>query len=110
MQSINRVSDEFSTCGQISVAELPEIAASGFRSVICNRPDNESPDQPSYVDIETAARHHGLQVAYLPVVLGSIGPADVSAFANLIKTLPAPVLGFCRSGKRADALYAASQR
>lgn len=109
MQAITQVSKQFSTCGQIGPDDLSKIAAIGFRSVICNRPDGESPEQPRFIDIESAARMRGLQFAYLPVVSGHIGPVDVAAFAGLLRTMPGPVLAFCRSGKRSAMLYAAAQ-
>ena len=109
MQAITKVDNNFSTCGQIISSDVSDIAAMGFRSIICNRPDEESPDQPRFTDIENTARLQGLQVAYLPVVTGRIEPADVAAFANLLSTLPAPIIGFCRSGKRSTSLYTAAQ-
>ena len=109
MQAITKVDNNFSTCGQIISSDVSDIAAMGFRSIICNRPDEESPDQPRFTDIENTARLQGLQVAYLPVVTGRIEPADVTAFANLLSTLPAPIIGFCRSGKRSTSLYTAAQ-
>ena len=109
MQTITKVDDIFSACGQLSPGDLSNIAALGFRSIICNRPDAESVDHPRFTDIENAARLQGLQVAYLPVEVGRIDRTDVAAFANLLKTLPAPVLGFCRSGKRSTSLYTAAQ-
>jgi sulfide:quinone oxidoreductase len=42
----------------------------GFRSIICNRPDGEGNDQPTFSEIEEAARAAGLEAYYMPVVPG----------------------------------------
>ena len=109
MQAITKVDDNFSACGQISPSDLLNIAAFGFRSVICNRPDGESSDQPRFTDIETAARLQSLQVAYSPIVAGQIHAADVAAFVKLLGRLPTPVIAFCSNGNRSTSLYKAVQ-
>ena len=39
------ITDDFIVAPQITLQDVAEIASSGFRSVICNRPDGESADQ-----------------------------------------------------------------
>ena len=38
---ITQLDEKLSVTGQISLDDLPEIAASGYKSIICNRPDLE---------------------------------------------------------------------
>ena len=57
---IRKITDELSVTPQIHAAEVPAIAAAGFRAVICNRPDGESSDQPCGSDIEAAVKANGL--------------------------------------------------
>ncbi|MEQ6436215.1 TIGR01244 family sulfur transferase [Comamonas sp. w2-DMI] len=103
------LSDALSVAGQISPADLPEIARAGFKSVICNRPDGESPGQFSHSDLAAAASQAGLTMAYLPVVSGRVTPQDGQAFADLLNRLPTPTLAYCRSGMRSATLWALSQ-
>jgi sulfide:quinone oxidoreductase len=98
-----------SVAGQISPADLQAIAEAGFKSIVCNRPDGESPGQFSSQDIATAARHAGLTMAYLPVVTGRVSPQDGREFGDLLNQLPGPVLAYCRSGLRSATLWALSQ-
>ena len=86
-------------------ADPKAIRSAGFRSVICNRPDGESSDQPAFEDIAAAARELGLEAHYLPVEPNGIGDADVAAFGALVDTLPKPILAYCRSGNRAGMLW-----
>lgn len=98
--------DQFGTLGQIDPSHLAEIAQQGYKSVINNRPDGEGgPDQPKNSDIQAEAEKLGLNYVYLPVISGSITPEQVREMARLLKTLPGPVLAFCRSGARSTNLY-----
>ena len=98
--------NDFGTLGQIDPSHLAEIAQQGYKSVINNRPDGEGgPDQPKNADIQAEAEKLGLNYAYLPVVSGAITPEQVIEMARLLKTMPGPVLAFCRSGARSTNLY-----
>ncbi|MXS80141.1 TIGR01244 family phosphatase [Nitrosomonas sp. GH22] len=92
--------------GQISVDDIAGIAAAGYKSIICNRPDGEGGEsQPAHTALENAAKAAGLQFAYMPVEVGQVSDEKCSAFHQLMQTLPGPVLAFCGSGNRAQALY-----
>ena len=49
---IKRITDKVSVAPQISVEDMADIKKAGFRAIICNRPDGEGADQPSYAAIE----------------------------------------------------------
>ena len=51
------------------------------------------------------AKEQGLEYAYLPVVSGAITPEQVVEMAKLLKSMPQPILAFCRSGTRSTFLY-----
>jgi sulfide:quinone oxidoreductase len=106
---IRKITDELSVAPQIQAAEVPAIAAAGFRAVICNRPDGESSDQPSGSEIETAVNANGLVWRSQPVLSGGVTLADGEAFGALLAELPKPVLAYCRSGTRCAALWSLSQ-
>ena len=52
---LKRLTDTLSVSPQITVSDLPAIRAAGFRVIICNRPDGEGADQPTFAEIEAAA-------------------------------------------------------
>lgn len=103
------LSETVSVAGQISPADLPGMARAGFKSVICNRPDGESPGQSNHHELALAASQAGLTLAYQPVVSGRVSQEDGEAFADLLARLPAPTLAYCRSGMRSATLWALSQ-
>ena len=81
------------------------MAAAGYKSVIINRPDFEGgPDQPTAADVSKAAQAAGLRIEYQPVVGSAMTIADVQRFAELLRTLPGPVLAYCRTGTRCTNL------
>ena len=106
---IRLLTAELSVSSQIAAADLNAIAEAGFRSIICNRPDGEGPDQPLHAVIELAADAHRLQVRYLPVESGKVTDEQAAAFSALMAELPKPVLAFCRTGMRSTTMWALSQ-
>jgi uncharacterized protein (TIGR01244 family) len=108
MPDFRRVTDDFTTAPQISVADVAQAAAMGFTTIICNRPDGEDPGQPTAAEIEAAATAAGLTYAHIPV-RGAPGPAEVEAMRQAVDAAPGPVLAYCRSGTRSITTWAIGQ-
>lgn len=104
-----KITDSLSVSPQISAADVKAIAAAGFRAIVCNRPDGEGADQPTFEEIEAAAKAAGVEASYLPVVSGKVTDQDAEAFAKAMETLPKPVFAYCRTGTRSTTLWALSQ-
>ncbi|HEY7803972.1 MAG TPA: TIGR01244 family sulfur transferase [Orrella sp.] len=103
---INRLTPDFAVAPQLNPEDMAAVAEAGYKSVIINRPDYEGgPDQPTADAVSAAARAAGLRVEYQPVVSGAITADDVTKFAELLQTMPAPVLAYCRSGARCTSLF-----
>ena len=102
-----KVTNELSVAPQISIEDVAAAKAAGFRSILCNRPDGESADQPGFKAIETAAKAAGLAVRYQPVRM--VSEADANAFAAACRELPKPILAYCRSGTRCVTLWTISE-
>lgn len=107
--SHRRVDDDFAVTGQIEATDIPAIAAAGFRSIVCARPDNEEMGQPAFAAIAAAAEAAGLRAVYIPVS-GMIGEGHLIRMESALNDLPRPMLGYCRSGARATALYTTAKR
>jgi sulfide:quinone oxidoreductase len=82
---------------QVTVADLPALKQAGFRAIICNRPDGEGADQPTFEEVSRAAQDLGLKTLYLPIVAGRVSDKEAAAFGDALTTLTGPVLAFCRS-------------
>ncbi|MFA5487844.1 MAG: TIGR01244 family sulfur transferase [Candidimonas sp.] len=107
---INALSEDFAVAPQLGADDMQAVADAGFKSVIINRPDFEGGmDQPRSGDVIAAAQAAGLQIEYQPVVSGAMTQEDIERFAHLLRTLPGPVLAYCRSGTRCTHLYQAAR-
>ncbi|WP_299483570.1 bifunctional protein tyrosine phosphatase family protein/NAD(P)/FAD-dependent oxidoreductase [uncultured Roseibium sp.] len=105
----HKIDEQLSVSPQIKPEDLADIAQSGFRSIICNRPDGEGADQPTFEEIETAAGKFGIETHYLPIVAGKVRDEDAAEFGDLLKRLPKPVFAYCRTGTRSATLWSLSQ-
>ena len=104
-----KISDDLSVSPQISADDIKEIARLGFRSIICNRPDGEGSDQPTFDEITKAASDAGLETRYLPIVSGKVTDQNADEFGSLLGVLPGPVFAYCRTGTRSATLWSLSQ-
>lgn len=91
---------------QPDIADIAELADRGYRSIISNRPDGESPDQPDWNAIRAAAIARGMEAVHIPVVASAITDADVRNFMQSLERLPKPIAAFCRTGTRSTLLWA----
>ncbi|MBG1232654.1 TIGR01244 family sulfur transferase [Aestuariivirga litoralis] len=103
------LSQDFSISAQIQPEEVALIARAGFKSIICNRPDGESFDQPDFALIEQAATDVGVQTRYIPIIPGQTNPEDITAFAQAMRDMPKPILAYCRSGARCNMIWQLSR-
>ena len=61
---IKALTPHLSITPQVLVAELEAVSQMGFKAIICNRPDGEGPDQPSFKEMEQAALNFSLRGAW----------------------------------------------
>jgi len=106
---IKKLTTDISVTPQVAIADLPAIREKGFRSIICNRPDGEGADQPTFQEIEAVAAKLGLEAAYQPITAGKVSDTDADDFAALMTELPGPVLAYCRTGTRSATLWSLTQ-
>jgi len=107
---IRRISDDYSVSPQIQPQDVAAIKAAGFKSVVCNRPDNEDPGQPDHETIRKAVEEAGLAFKWVPVISGQMTADNVAEQAVALEELPGPVFAYCRSGTRSANLYAGVQQ
>lgn len=106
---IRQINDEYAVAGQITVEDLDQIKAMGFKSIVCNRPDEEEPGQPSFSEISARAAELGLEIKHVPVGRMGVDADAVNGMVDALDELPRPMLGYCRSGARSTAIYEKSQ-
>ena len=103
--TITQIAPTFAVAPQIAPGDVAEIAALGFRAIMCNRPDGEARDQADAEEIRAETERCGLAFAFVPVISGQIDAGNVADFKEALATLPTPVLAYCRSGARCQNLW-----
>ena len=106
---VKRINEHVSVSPQISPDDLMAIKAAGFTAVINNRPDGESPDQPSSAAMEAAAAVLGLDYHYIPLGREGVSSQMVEETKSVLEGSTGPVFCYCRSGTRSTTLWALSQ-
>jgi uncharacterized protein (TIGR01244 family) len=106
---LKRINDRVSVSPQIRPEDVPAIKAAGFTTIVNNRPDGESPDQPTGAEIRAAAEAAGLSYREIPLGRNGVSQQMVDETREVLDESPGPVLCYCRSGTRSTTLWALSQ-
>lgn len=108
MPDIRPATKDFAVAPQIALEDIPQIAAAGFKTLINNRPDGETPGQMSDAQAAEAAAAAGMAYVSIPFV-GGPRTEHVEATMEALEAHPGPVLAFCRSGNRSITVWALAQ-
>lgn len=103
---IKRISPFLSVSPQIYPAHVERLAAQGFKTIINNRPDNETDDQPLVEELSAEAARHGIEFINIPVIPGEVTEENIKEFGDAMSRVTGPVLAYCRSGMRSTSLWA----
>ncbi len=106
---ITKIDDTISIGGQITTADVQRLNESGFKSIICNRPDNEDFIQTGFADIEQAAQALGMEIRYVPISHGGLSMGDIEDFGAARDTMDGPHFAYCHSGMRTSSIWALHQ-
>ena len=74
---IKKISPFISVSPQIYPAHVERLAAQGFRTIINNRPDNETDDQPLGKELSEEAVKHGIEFINIPIIPGELTQQNV---------------------------------
>ncbi|WP_417270435.1 beta-lactamase hydrolase domain-containing protein [Celeribacter sp.] len=102
---IKRINGMFTIATQLELSKIARLAERGYKTIICNRPDGESMDQPQFSEIEAEAQRVGMRVCYIPIKRSGPTPTNHADFAKAIDTLPHPTVAYCSSGARAALMW-----
>ena len=86
MADVRKLTDNIYVAPQLTAADVAEIDGMSFRSILCNRPDDEQEEQPAYEKIRQQADALGLAVEFQPVNGSLISDQDVDDFAENLQT------------------------
>ena len=107
--NIIKLTDNISVAPQIQPDDMPAIAKAGFKSLICNRPNDEALGQPPYDSIANMAMECGIKPIYQPVIASQITKQNIDDFFHNITNEHGPILAYCRTGTRCAILWALAE-
>ena len=103
-----KINNELTVSDQITIEDLKEIKAQGYKTIFCNRPDHESEGQLDFSVIEKETQNLGIKTIHQPVIGGQISDNDIAQFDAYFKAAQKPVFAYCRTGTRCSTLWALS--
>lgn len=106
---IRPLSPDFAVSPQIAAEDIPAIAAAGFTTVICNRPDMEVPPSHQAAAIGAAAEAAGLRFVVIPVTHQGLNMQMVSDQRAAADASDGPTLAYCASGTRSSIVWSLGQ-
>ena len=106
--TIFRLSDDCAVSSQLRPEDVPAIAAEGFTTIVCNRPDGEDFAQPTAREIADACVAASLAFVSIPIDRHGLTMEMVDSFRKAVDDSNGPVLAYCRSGQRSSVLWQAS--
>ena len=105
---IRPITPRYAVSPQIEPHDIVEIAAAGYTTILCNRPDGEIPAELQADVIRAATEAAGLTFKELPLTHDTI-EAVVAAQMQIVETAPGPVFAYCASGTRCTIVWALGQ-
>lgn len=106
---IKQLTEHVSVSDQISLAELEQVASLGFTTIVNNRPDNESPSQPSHEQMKQQVESLGLRYYFMPVTSQGLSIDDIALYRDIYNQCDKPILAYCRSGMRSANMWGLMQ-
>lgn len=110
MVQLRYITPTFAVAGELAPEDFAELARSGFRAVISNRPDGEEWGQLSAEQEASLAAEAGLAFHHVPAVKFNIFSRDVTvAMRSAMAAAGEPVVAHCKSGLRSAVLWAVAR-
>jgi uncharacterized protein (TIGR01244 family) len=106
---IRPLSPTFAVSPQIGVEDIPAIAAAGYTTIICNRPDQEVPPSHQASAISDAATAAGLAFIINPVTHQGMSMELIAGQKVGMDTANGPILAYCASGTRSAIVWSFTQ-
>ncbi|WP_425038263.1 TIGR01244 family sulfur transferase [Primorskyibacter sp. S187A] len=103
------IADAYHVSPQISLDDVARARDAGFRTIICNRPDEEIPADLHADAMQAAVEAEGMTFHRLPFNHMTLDRETVAAQRTLVETSEGPILAYCASGNRCTIVWALGQ-
>ena len=106
---LNKIIEDYVVSDQITEEDIEQLKEAGFKTIFCNRPDNEEQNQVTVKSIQDKAIESGLNFIHQPVIGGQISQNDIDQFSDYFDAAEKPFFAYCRTGTRSSMLWALSE-
>jgi uncharacterized protein (TIGR01244 family) len=106
---LNKIIEDYVVSDQITEEDIEQLKEAGFKTIFCNRPDNEEQNQVTVKSIQDKAIESGLNFIHQPVIGGQISQNDIDQFSDYFDAAEKPIFAYCRTGTRSSMLWALSE-
>ena len=106
---IRYLTPDFAVSPQIDPADVAAIAAAGFATVICNRPDAEVPPSHQSTAMADAVTAAGMAFVFNPVTHQGLNMDMITLQRDTADQSKGPTLAYCASGTRSSIVWSFGQ-
>ena len=106
---LNKIIEDYVVSDQITEEDIEQLKEAGFKTIFCNRPDNEEQNQVTVKSIQDKTIESGLNFIHQPVIGGQISQNDIDEFSDYYDDAEKPIFAYCRTGTRSSMLWALSE-
>ena len=106
---LNKIIEDYIVSDQVTLDDIKKIKEAGFKTIFCNRPDNEEANQVTVESIKKAAIANNIKFVHQPVIGGQITQEDIDQFSDYFEASEKPIFAYCRTGTRSSMLWALSE-
>lgn len=100
-----KVSENFFVTGQIDSNSIAALKAESFKTIICNRPDNEEPNQPIKTELKLECEKNDINFHDIEFKPGDLDFQKITLTEKIILE-DKKTLAYCRTGTRSITLWA----
>ena len=100
-----KVSENFFVSGQIDSNSIPALKAESFKTIICNRPDNEEPNQPIKTELRFECEKNDINFHDIEFKPWDLDFQKITLTEKIILE-DKNTLAYCRTGTRSITLWA----
>ena len=101
---ITTINTQVSVSEQIHHEDIETLIAEGVEILVCNRPDAEAAEQPTFAEIAKVAQAAGIACHHIAFAGGDMTEQQVAEFREVLAT-GKRIHAYCRTGNRSAKIY-----
>lgn len=103
--NIKHIEDNFSISEQITLEDIQTLANMEVKTLICNRPEGEEPNQLTSQQLNEETSKHGIKFIHIPSPGREIPAESLSLFIETFTKSEGKIHAYCRTGTRSSIFW-----